>query len=666
MKIVLNKIRLSNYKGIKSFETDFSPRMNDIIGENGVGKTTIFDAWLWLLMDRDSRGYKGSDACKTTEGAGFTHHLDHEVEAVILIDGKPVTLRKMLREKWTKPRGKQDEVYDGNVASYWIDDVPNPASLYKDYINNLVQENSMNILCDPMFFSTGLHWKDRLNILLDLVGGVSDAEVAEGDEDLIKLLTVKGDKSLDDYRKMIQEQSKRLNKDIDELPVRITEASRMIDTTTDWTTLEKEIAEKQETLKSITEQESDAVKALMPLSALYAEHKALTAKREALINGLVYAANSKRQELQQDVSMHEQEWKNADFALAGYRQQEKQIITQIAYTKESNDTLRDDVRKIDAEISSLKVAAFDEGMINPNLLICPTCHQDLPQGDINAKIEQMKANFESDIKRQLSALESKRESTVALGKSNAVRIQQLQSNLESVFQNIQEEEARYANEFDLFDTAKKALAAYVPVTAVDVANHPDVRAINAEIAAIQDKIDSFSVTDISDLLKEEKQTLQRELDSLRNRLYARGASQQAEERVRELKGMLKVKGAEKAILDGHLYQTDRFIVARTEKMESKINNLFTDVSFKLFSEQINGGITETCEPIVNGTTFAKANTGGQINAGLDIIQAISKHIGISVPVFVDHAESVTSMNVIDSQMIRLIAANGMPITVSKY
>ena len=152
---------------------------------------------------------------------------------------------------------------------------------------------------------------------------------------------------------------------------------------------------------------------------------------------------------------------------------------------------------------------------------------------------------------------------------------------------------------------------------------------------------------------------------LRSRLYKKSANESAENRIKELEIEMRKLGVEKAREEGLVYQCERFVVERTKKMEGKINSMFKDVTFKLFKELINGGIEETCEAVVNGTTFHNANTAGQINAGLDIIGTLMSHYGISMPVFVDNVNLVTSPRKLDTQMILLEVQAESELTVTE-
>jgi len=103
--IKLNKLKLKNFKGIKDFTLEASGTDVNVYGNNATGKTTIFDAFTWLLFDKDSAGRKDFEI-KTLDANGEPMHgLNHEVEAELSIDGEILTLRKVYYEKWTKKRG---------------------------------------------------------------------------------------------------------------------------------------------------------------------------------------------------------------------------------------------------------------------------------------------------------------------------------------------------------------------------------------------------------------------------------------------------------------------------------------------------------------------------------------------------------------------------------
>jgi len=92
---------------------------------------------------------------------------------------------------------------------------------------------------------------------------------------------------------------------------------------------------------------------------------------------------------------------------------------------------------------------------------------------------------------------------------------------------------------------------------------------------------------------------------------------------------------------------------RVRFIEDKVNSHFRVARFRLFRQQVNGGLEDCCDVMVEGVPYSDLNNAARINVGLDIIETLSEHYGASVPVFVDNAESVTRPQEITSQVIRL-------------
>ncbi|MDA6131042.1 ATP-binding protein, partial [Escherichia coli] len=86
-----------------------------VYGDNATGKTTLFDAFIWLLFDKDSQNKK-EFSIKTLRSGKEIHNLEHEVEGVFLLDDKQLILRKVFTEKWTKKRGSANAEFTGHTT----------------------------------------------------------------------------------------------------------------------------------------------------------------------------------------------------------------------------------------------------------------------------------------------------------------------------------------------------------------------------------------------------------------------------------------------------------------------------------------------------------------------------------------------------------------------
>ena len=107
-----------------------------------------------------------------------------------------------------------------------------------------------------------------------------------------------------------------------------------------------------------------------------------------------------------------------------------------------------------------------------------------------------------------------------------------------------------------------------------------------------------------------------------------------------------------------------FAKERVKLVEDKINSMFTMVKFKMFDTQINGGVVETCEAVVDGVPYSTQNNAMVINIGIDIINAICRSENISAPIFVDNSESINSILPTLSQLIRLVVTDDEQLKIN--
>ena len=103
-----------------------------------------------------------------------------------------------------------------------------------------------------------------------------------------------------------------------------------------------------------------------------------------------------------------------------------------------------------------------------------------------------------------------------------------------------------------------------------------------------------------------------------------------------------------ADIDKIEYEIKQFKKRKILIVESSVSSLFDIVSWKMYEPNItNDGEKEICQAIIDGKPYETQNTATKMNAGIDIINGLSKACLITVPLFIDNRESVT--NIIDTQ-----------------
>ena len=136
-------------------------------------------------------------------------------------------------------------------------------------------------------------------------------------------------------------------------------------------------------------------------------------------------------------------------------------------------------------------------------------------------------------------------------------------------------------------------------------------------------------------------------------------------RIAELEEEQKAVGQKIAEQEQMIDLTEDFIRVKMDQISNAINDKFQIVSFRLFEDQINGGLKETCECTVNGVPFSSLNNGHRVITGLDIIRSLSELYGVSAPVFIDNSEAVNTENFpeMDAQMIHLVVTDDKELKV---
>ncbi|NTU52257.1 MAG: AAA family ATPase [Chlorobiaceae bacterium] len=229
MDIRLRRLRLKNFKGVKSFmlyaaESDWV----SIYGRNGSGKSTLADALSWLFFGKNQVGDTSFSVKTLDESGQEIHYLEHEVEAVLEVDGKELSLRKVMTEKWAKKRGSQSPEFGGHETTYFVHEVPRKQKEYQDEVAGLVREDLFRMLSSITYFNS-MRWQDRRKILLEVIGSIEDADViaAHGDR-FIEIPAIMDGRSYDDTIKMLRGRRPKIADELNVIPARVDEAKRSI------------------------------------------------------------------------------------------------------------------------------------------------------------------------------------------------------------------------------------------------------------------------------------------------------------------------------------------------------------------------------------------------------------------------------------------------------
>lgn len=635
-RIKLDRLALSNFKG---FTFDFTPSGEDadVYGANATGKTTLADAFAWVLFGKDSLG-RADFEIKNLDAAGQQKHgLDHSVEATLSVDGHTVTLKKVYREKWVKERGKAERIYSGNTVDHFINGVPCKEGEYKGQVADLAGEESIfRLLTSPMAFPT-LHWQKQRALLLEICGDLTDAQVIESDSALIPLLDILENRTLEDHRKVIAARRSEINKALEKIPVRIDEVRRGIPDVTglDLTALEADVKKLELALTDArirlqgVDTGTGVVELLKQVAQINNDLQALELKH---YGERMRVANETGQRIDELKAQKEREvWKVRSMQ-DGIAAKERQIAA-----------LEPSLEKLRSDFFVVRDTTFTDSTNDT----CPACGQALPAERVEAARTKAREDFNRDKAERLTEIEQK-------GQTLKAEKERIQKEIEAL-------RATEISPVDVDGDIERLTAEWnrLKVTATDYSEIEGYAALQEKKAAIQNEIATanLSVSVDKSKIQYEVGTLEAQVSTVRAQVRKFTDRERSEARVEELKAEEKALAKEYERLEKELFLTEQFVRTKVRLLTDRINSRFEIARFKLFDVQVNGGIAECCEITVGGIPYnGGLNNAARINAGLDVCRTLSRHYGIVAPIWTDNAEAVCELLHTDGQMIRLVVS----------
>ena len=642
MDLRLMRLSLKNFKGCRSFVLEIDGNNCSIFGDNATYKTTVFDSFNWLLFDKDSQNKKDFDI-KTLDAAGnVLHGLEHEVEATLKIDGRTLVLRKVYKEKWTQKRGSVNKEFSGHTKDHFVNGVPVSAGDYAGKIASICSEETFKLLASPTYFNTQLHWQKRREILLEVCGDISDSDVIASDPKLKDLRGILGEREIDDHRKVIAAQRKKINDELDKIPVRIDEADRGLP---DVNRLDvKELGKQRAVLCLKLEEKQDEITRIKNGGEIAEKTKQLRELESELLD----IKNKDRACADEEISKLQRAVLGAQAEVDKLAQMESRTKQEIGDAQERIDAKKSVAGKLRAEWHEVNGREHQHCQDE----ICPTCKQSLPV----EQAEEAQKKALSDFNRRKA---QELEEVSAKGKRLKTQIEELEKEKEGLEESLRSlaEDIAIAGT-DLSDkkvelakaTGKHEAKALDPTTSLEYKKtSATMDKIKQEIEALQ-----MGTRELLTMAQEEADIIKEQIHAVDYDLQKFRMREQGEARIKELAAEQKKLSAEFEKLEKELYLTEEFIKAKVGLLEGKINSKFKHARFKLFTQNINGGVEPTCETLYNGVPYSSGlNSGHRGIVGLDIIATLSEHYDFCPPIIYDNAESVTRLPKMQGQVICL-------------
>ena len=641
MKLI--SLTLQNFKGIKGFILDADGQNSNVFGNNGTGKSTLFDAFTWLLFGKNSRDEKDFGIKTLDANGNVIPRIEHRVSAVIEHNGQKLQLTRTYKERWRKQRGAAEAVMVGNTTEYAYGPVgaatPINASEYARVINNLIDEKIFKLITDPLYFNERLSWQERRQLLMQICGDITDEDIVKSNAELEEVLQLAAGRSIDETKKGVRAAIRETKKKKDEIGPRIDECRKGLadinlaavdDARIDVKMVPGQIEALRK--KKLEESSMDqSVKDRERLAEVNAKILELKAARHDVYQKTVYDLMEKEIEASRVVAKEQ----DALDALQAKRTAMRADVER--FTQSIND-LRNDFKTVFGK-------AFTS---TPIETVCPTCGQALPTDRIErakSAMAEQEASFNFEKAERLKAINIEGKEKKQKLEETAASLTELEGKIEASTQRLEQLKDVLTAIKEDKATQKEPAPSEEEVRLVQEAmilkshiEHPVENTENAQIdeqiAALKEKLGDAQIiitkadnnnalnARIGELLKSEHELSEHLID-----------------------------------LEHQLYLCEQFTRTKTDLVSERLAEKIPTVQFIMFRPNVtNEGIEECCETSYHGVPYKDLNTGARINVGLEIIKALISKYEVTAPIFVDNAESVTELNSVPTQLIRLVVS----------
>lgn len=622
-------IEMTNFMAYGYEKVSFND-LTKIIGRNGVGKSTIANAYMWLLFDCDY-DLTPKPVVRREEN-GVPVDGDVIVSATFDVAGKIVTMKKVQKRTYNKDGSSYK---DDN--KYFVNDVPKTAKDFKGYLGVDIDIVKM---CGNIKAFTAQKPAEMRKYLFTHTDSISDYDIAAGNEDLKDLLPLLTDYTVEEITAMNKSIVSDMKNELSTYVGRIAEK--------EW-----EIKQKQETDVSALELQKNL------LLERLKENKDKQASNKELMDSYDKETNDildMKFRLNDMVRKANEEAENVT----------KKIREQIDHKAELVINLTNGIQRNNREISDCKeyIARMNEERerlskawqsvkkesFNVEIAVCPTCHREIS----HEEIENIRNDFERSKNERIEKIESAGLDIKEEIEENTKRI----SDLEECNRDNAENKERLEKEIEQLENN-------LSEAKDDITGTDDYKKLESEISEKEKFLEKYNdISTLKTMLAGEETEIRSELSEC-EKLLTQADTSDCEERLDALRKEQREKSQTQADAERVLHLIEELEKAKNSKLADAVNANFGVVKWKLFEIGKSGGYKSDCIPMVDGKSIltTMSNKGNRIIGRIDICNSIQKMSGIRCPIWIDDVESLDEENrakvidMIESQKILLIVDN---------
>ena len=656
--VILKSILLENYKsfssslpGRKNFSCKFGKRTK-ISGRNREGKSTVKDAFFDVLTSKLADGSQPDAKVRphTKDGIDIDR-VDIIRDLELEIDGKPVTVTKKTAQKWRKPRGQSEAVFDGNITTYTIDGFEAKQKDYQKWQESIADPDIL-LMCSNArpFLNMVQKSTAEARKLLEWISGFKIEDFVTQNPEYTHIENITKGHAIEDVLKQLRKYLTAQKKVAETVRTQLTyEKNRGAFGEIEISDLELAIADLNHQIEELDKQEvilDEAIKSydeksknVLDLKFEQSEivrkaNEGIVAQRKE-IEGDIFSLKQEKKSAENDLRMAEMDLKHATMAIERHETE---------LTRMQEDYSRLSVYEFDdSEIKIIEGEIFDE-----NSLICPTCGQKLPE----EQAEKIRAEFEEKKKLRIEGIKSTKQNAYEIRDKELENVivagNRASTNLNGAKETKEESEQKISN-------CKKAIADFamqiqteskklseIPES-VDLSDNVEYQKVTAEIGMAEEALKQMNNgSEERFILRNKRNGLLNEISDKKS-LIKKQISDEVEKecRVSELEEKLKAENQRVADIEKDIDTLKNFSIKKNEALAAAVNPHFRHFQFNFLEFTQEGNPVETLRLMVEGTDyFSGLNGGDQRLVELDLCRGLQEINNLCLPIWLDESNTI--------------------------
>lgn len=638
-EVQIKKISIENWRA-QNKSIEFIGNITEIKGRNESGKSSVMNAFLWLLTGYDEEDRLNYNLFDNTVEQTYENAISASVEAVFEVNGNEYTFKKTAKQGWSRSRGNSEYTRKGtDDYSFFADGIEVSATQYKTMVEGLFAPiDKLKIMLNLRYFLM-LDWKDMRKQLESMVGDIESSDF-KGDYGIILKDLIKH--TPDELKSLYKAKMKPMKASIDSLPVTIETMQTNLPDLAEVEEARKSIDEAKQQMSDIDEKivgTGDFAKPyidrrnaeLEEIGKLEAEYRNAERIYESNFNDEVEKIQKEIRDVDSYNADIDKENKKAEAERESNKKELEKMTDLLSGLQKRHEELTEQNKECKARVFTGEKCAY--------------CGQELPED----KLEEARKRFNEQKEKDHAYI-------VSQGKTNKGYLERTLNCIENLKSEIEKPlEVREKK-------SKEELEAKLGDIRASFVQYEKTTEGKAKMSVIKEKRENLTVIPQQDneALLNMKRGLLDEIEANSKKLGMKDEYDKQVEKIKALQEELKNNSIEIAKLEGKLAKVKEYEEEKAKIISDRVNGKFEYVQIEMSETNKSGDIVPACVIKDNkGVNALVTNNASRVLCGIDIAIAFQNFYGLSLPLFIDDYELFSEDNQpdVDRQVIRLIVRN---------